>query len=433
MINRIILIGNGFDLAHEMPTSYNNFISNYWSKVDLHLLQSRDRHFSSSDFSITYTYNYIKHDIFDVAKNSNAFLTREYIENSRFEVSPKILQVNNNFLFQISEKSFQNWVDIENEYYDVLLGLVKDKNFRQGGIEQLNKDLTSIKNHLDNYLRDVENSFQHSEKIKEHIKRIIFEPFKLSDFSQESRSKILKEKWDKFETIAQSLDVDRDNVLSFQDPFDKLIYSKIKHGIWGEKEFYSLLQNHEEEFFSDDVEWPEIISFNYTSTEKLYLGKSNLDTIHIHGQLADDTNPLIFGYGDELDDAYPTIEKLQDNKYLDNMKSINYSKTSNYKRILSVLESGLFQIYVMGHSCGNSDRTLLNTIFEHDNCASIKIFFYEDSNDTDKYLETYKNISRNFNNKAKLRDRVVNWQLSEPLVPYQLKLEAIYELKNMVR
>lgn len=115
------------------------------------------------------------------------------------------------------------------------------------------------------------------------------------------------------------------------------------------------------------------------------------------------------------------------------MKSINYSKTSNYKRILSVLESGLFQIYVMGHSCGNSDRTLLNTIFEHDNCASIKIFFYEDSNDTDKYLETYKNISRNFNNKAKLRDRVVNWQLSEPLVPYQLKLEAIYELKNMVR
>ena len=71
-----------------------------------------------------------------------------------------------------------------------------------------------------------------------------------------------------------------------------------------------------------------------------------------------------------------------------------------------------------------------NTIFEHDNCASIKIFYYQDSENTDKYLETYKNISRNFNDKAKLRDRVVNWQLSEPLIPYRLKPEVMKDLEN---
>lgn len=31
-MNRIILIGNGFDLAHGLPTSYNDFITDYCTK-----------------------------------------------------------------------------------------------------------------------------------------------------------------------------------------------------------------------------------------------------------------------------------------------------------------------------------------------------------------------------------------------------------------
>jgi hypothetical protein len=33
-----------------------------------------------------------------------------------------------------------------------------------------------------------------------------------------------------------------------------------------------------------------------------------------------------------------------------------------------------FQVLIMGHSCGLSDRTLLNIVFEHNNCRSIKVF-----------------------------------------------------------
>ncbi|WP_221412373.1 AbiH family protein, partial [Dysgonomonas sp. 520] len=32
-MNRIVLIGNGFDLAHGLPTSYRNFIENYWGNI----------------------------------------------------------------------------------------------------------------------------------------------------------------------------------------------------------------------------------------------------------------------------------------------------------------------------------------------------------------------------------------------------------------
>ena len=29
-MNRLVIIGNGFDLAHGLPTSYRDFIDDYW-------------------------------------------------------------------------------------------------------------------------------------------------------------------------------------------------------------------------------------------------------------------------------------------------------------------------------------------------------------------------------------------------------------------
>ena len=39
-MNRIILIGNGFDLAHGLPTSYNDFIKDYSNKWRQRLIAS---------------------------------------------------------------------------------------------------------------------------------------------------------------------------------------------------------------------------------------------------------------------------------------------------------------------------------------------------------------------------------------------------------
>ncbi len=32
-MNRLVIIGNGFDLAHGLPTSYKDFIDDYWANV----------------------------------------------------------------------------------------------------------------------------------------------------------------------------------------------------------------------------------------------------------------------------------------------------------------------------------------------------------------------------------------------------------------
>ncbi len=32
-MNRLVIIGNGFDLAHGLPTSYRDFINDYWKNI----------------------------------------------------------------------------------------------------------------------------------------------------------------------------------------------------------------------------------------------------------------------------------------------------------------------------------------------------------------------------------------------------------------
>jgi hypothetical protein len=177
------------------------------------------------------------------------------------------------------------------------------------------------------------------------------------------------------------------------------------------------LENEEKtnEYF--DLKLSEILflNFNYTDIEKHYSLNDdfNIETIHIHGELNNTQNPIIFGYGDELEENYSKLENLQDNAYLENIKSVKYLETDNYKQMLNFINSDKYQIIILGHSCGNSDRTLLNTLFEHENCVSIKPYYYrykdkKSGEIKDNYSDIVRNISRSFTDKKSMRDKVVN-------------------------
>jgi len=84
-------------------------------------------------------------------------------------------------------------------------------------------------------------------------------------------------------------------------------------------------------------------------------------------------------------------------------------------RLLNFIDSDKYQIFIMGHSCGLSDRTLLNKLFEHDNCVSIKVFYHQIDETTDNYSDIVRNISRNFTSKAVMREKVVNKMYSKSL------------------
>ena len=172
------------------------------------------------------------------------------------------------------------------------------------------------------------------------------------------------------------------------------------------------------------------LNFNYTTTINKYLenlkkGEVNIDNIHIHGELLNEKDQINFGFGDEMDDAYKAIENINDNEYLRNFKSFQYLQNNNYDKLLNYIDSDKYQVIILGHSCGLSDRTLLNTIFEHENCRSIKPYYYEIINEEskvigDNYTEIVQNISRHFNKKKLMREKIVNKTLCKPLPQIQL-------------
>ena len=403
-MNRLVLIGNGFDLAHGLKTSYKDFLYWYWKQRVLSLYDFRGK--TSDDGLCKFTiltygswydlffYNQVKislsedNDFFDVTKNKEAF---------GIEYSP---------LFERIHKSIEtkDWVDIENEYYDLLKEYALSNDSAEK-VADLNRQLLYIKELLIKYLGYIE---KQKVDINESIKNKIYAPIKLDDISVSGKN-ILKEWVDSWMKLDESFIINK--MLQFgwkvEDYIESIRYFRDKYHE-GKIPFTDIPRSY---LLPDAV---MLLNFNYTQTAQLYYD-SNLGFInYIHGKI-DKPQSVIFGYGDELDDDFKKLQKLNDNECLTNVKSINYLESDNYKRLLSFAESAPFQICIMGHSCGNSDKTLLNTLFEHRNCISIKPYYYQVSEKEDRYLELVQNISRNFTDMKLMRDRVVNKEYCEPL------------------
>lgn len=165
-----------------------------------------------------------------------------------------------------------------------------------------------------------------------------------------------------------------------------------------------------------------ILNFNYTSTPESYMLKDNISNHqinYIHGKVNDEQNRFIFGFGDELDIDYSKLELQRNNEFFEYIKSFWYFKTSNYHNLVRFIEGEEFQVYILGHSCGLSDRTMLNMIFEHENCKSIKIF-YHGTKEKNNYTNLTQEISRHFKDKALMRKRIVPFDKSEPMPQVEL-------------
>jgi len=167
------------------------------------------------------------------------------------------------------------------------------------------------------------------------------------------------------------------------------------------------------------------LNFNYTSTIDLYIDSrlaTKIEVNNIHGNLNDNDNPIIFGYGDEMDIYYEKIERLNTNEFLRNIKSFGYFKTKNYQNLSRFIDSGLFDVVIMGHSCGLSDRILLNSIFEHKNCRLVKIYYHQKNKSENDFFEKTQEISRHFKptSKGRMRNIIVPFVESKPLLQYEL-------------
>lgn len=354
-MNRLVLIGNGFDLSHGLKTKYEDFIYWYWKGVVAHMLTKSIDTYEDVLCKVTnhkldywgkyYLFHSEEKEIYDFLVNNDGDIEIEY--------SP---------LFERINKSVQTkgWVDIENEYYSLLTDWRMDinKGYVLPDYKLLNNQLDILRNKLIEYLRLETNKITN---VKENIREILNLPI------------------DKKEMAVSS-------------------------------EYYNDMKHNEKIYTAKTM----LLSFNYTYLPQLYESNAMyIKTNYIHGRL-DNPESVIFGYGDELDERYKKLNNQNNNEALRHIKSIRYLESDNYRKMLEFIESAPFQVCIMGHSCGNSDRTLLNTLFEHKNCISIKPYFYKKQDGTDTYLELVQNISRNFTDMKLMRDRVVNKEYCEP-------------------
>ncbi len=456
-MNRIIIVGNGFDLAHGVKTSYKNFIDWYLGNVIECLKNKKDELCGCEELIdskkeaillyedkllkliwggscqgaimvIDKIINEVKHES---VESHIAVMKKEYGVLKK-ELSP---------LFERIIKDYENkgWVDIETDYYEML----KDYALKgKGEVKQLNEELSYIEKKLVKYLTEVEKKYlspnpldnsKMQKDFEKNFKNIIYEPIAIKDISCKGESSIIKhieEECLKHKGKLLSVKLEKYKVLENQREYalsyvKKLLNSSKEYSSLSEVPILNLIETElliKQEGFPKELLFPNgimLLNFNYTEVADKYLDSGFVyEIVHIHGKL-DDKDSVIFGYGDELDKNYKEIEELNDNECLEKVKSVKYLERDNYRKLLHYIDLEPFQVYIMGHSCGNSDRTLLNTIFEHENCVSIKPFYYKyedkEGNERDNYTEIVQNITRNFNDKKLLRDRVVNKMLCEPM------------------
>ena len=443
-MNRLVLIGNGFDLAHGLKTNYKDFIEHLWFGIykDLeyearkgavrYTSESRIFRDSNNLVEITYSeigYNHINgylgisniHDSFDInisKERISASVYSKYIRDLIAGATKMRCRYTNSF-FEIITNNYtrKNWSDIEADYYKELLA---NRN-SEDNIKNLNKDFDQIKKMLKTYLASLDKPHKLDE-----IEELIYSPIRIKDIKIDSLGNFKKQLTKHVQFLSKEQVVK--NWFNKMIPdYDPLAIINHINDTFSEKIAQILMEREGKPGFNRFFQPSNVLllNFNYTETDTLYIDRKEarerdfpLDDIlvnrnSIHGTISPDDNHMIFGYGDEEADEYKELEKSETLGLLDNVKSINYLKTSNYRDLERFIESDSYQIFIMGMSCGMADRTILRKLFQHENCISIKPFFYEKMNDEkeiewDNYTELVQNISRCFSDKDLLRSTVVN-------------------------
>lgn len=362
--NRLIIIGNGFDLSQGLKSCYNDFLLDYFGKVCHNVF--RNSNYEDEFIEITLNYRF--------GDTSWPDKYNEYNKVIQFVRDSTLLEgiIYRSKLFQelISSKPKENWIDIEKFYFKKLKQIYEEGESQNSynNVKTLNEFLDNISKKLNDYLYNIHSVFHYNKN--------------------EATENYIDHYFRKLE----------DKDLAF-------IYRRNKGG-----------------YRNSVLNRVMLLNFNYTNVlEKAIMQTKNSsisEIVNIHGEVNSEINPIIFGYGDDTSEEYRKLELRDEDEYLRNIKSSKYSRTNNYHKMLSFLDKQNFEVFIVGHSCGLSDKTLLRTIFEHEKCLAIKIFHHQGYNE---HLNKGIAISRHFSDKVKMREKVLPFDENAKIIQRVVK------------
>lgn len=355
-MNRLIIIGNGFDLAHGIKTSFNDFITDYFCNAVNSFFDNGSYSDILLEINFKKDFSYYDQKPKPVTKDTVYEITNTLNKSRDINFIFHSLLLNKVY----SKTSILKWVDIEVEFFNVLLATRHGhKGANQGdAIKKVNEQLEFLKGRLVEYLTSQETKFNNT-SIKTNL------------------SDCFREEIKKHEIVTVSLEKDKlpDNLYFLNFNYTKTF-----------EDYFKICERH----------IPS--SYNY-----------------IHGSLSGKFGKPIFGFGDELNKNYLEFEDEKNNDLFKHIKSFEYLQTKNFYELTRFIESNDFQVHIYGHSCGISDRTMLNQIFEHENCKSIKIFYYKINEEQNDFTDKTYEISRHFKDKTMLRKKLVPLELSKEM------------------
>ena len=360
----ILIIGNGFDIAHNLPTKYNQFLQYI------------------EDFSL---YNNIKKEItFD---NSPCILGNRALANIDKNILDHIIDLDTNEKNIFEELS--SLID-KNTWINYFTDLHVEINKNDGWIDfekeisKVIQTLDSIRNERNKTLSE-EGSYYLNVNLKENEEEFIKKFFKYTYPSFSPYQMIDNDEFDKYKEILIH-DLNR-LIRSLEIYLSTYVNSKNANKIK----------------YIDDLKIDKVLSFNYTNTyESVYcLNKNNIDFDFIHGKASIlnsiDSNNMVLGIDEYLEEPdkdidneyvqfkkfYQRILKMTGAHYTD---WLNEFKISKEKTVHVPNTKYELNIYIIGHSLDITDKDILRPIL----------------------LNDYSNVTIYHHSKKALEDQIIN-------------------------
>lgn len=392
----ILIIGNGFDLAHKLPTSYDNFLD-FCKKVKAVFTFRETAKFDA--FKRIHIDNWqIDESIKD--RVVNAFKERIYERN---------FQENGQYIPEVStsDKLFNELKDLLDN--NIWLNYFLDRRFH------LKKDWIDFESEISKVVKALESArFQiecggSATNVESHEKEIL-----------ESIRRASKHKLESFFNDIKAID---DFTLCLNDDLDRLIRALEIYL----SEFVHNITITNKNIDIENLNPDHILSFNYSDTyERVYGIGKNIQYDYIHGK-ADATKNvktcnMVLGIDEYLDDDrkdcdlefltfkkyYQRIYKSTGNAYLSWADTIQreYDEYIRKKQLSYIgqpdsLQSFPFQkrmyletsefdypghtVYIFGHSLDETDKDVLKRFICNDNVQT-KIYYYRETEDDKRVL-----------------------------------------------
>ncbi len=339
-MNRIVIIGNGFDLAHGMETRYSDFVLQLHKDVLKECFEKGTRILEDKEYSREVYYHIDELFEIEIPKQSNIIeLLKKIISIDNLgELIESLKRIDIKFtcFSKLLNSNESLWFNFEKDYFHEL-----SKIFSEGGdIEKLNTQFSSIRKRLIKYIESKQIFLDEQHFEKSQVKKL------LNHFVEKIGS------------------TEPNNILFLSFNYTRTLG----------------------EYFHRTPE------------------QYNPKIIYIHGNINSTNDEVVFGYDNDRDTTFNNIMNGTDTKFLNFIKSVLYSNNENYNELDEFIRQDIFEIQIFGHSCGVSDFSILRYMFENQNCRKIKIFYNpeEGSSDYTQKVQFINLMIENKDNKRKI-------------------------------